>query len=626
MAEDETARIAKVLARAGIASRRDAEVMIAEGRVSVNGKQVDTPALTVGPADRIAVDGRELPPPEPARMWRYHKPEGLVTSARDEQGRPTVFDRLPEGMPRVMSVGRLDIASEGLLLLTNDGEVKRRLELPSTGWLRRYRVRVHGTPSDPMLQPLRDGITLDGERFQPMDVRLDRQQGANAWLTVGIREGRNREVRRAMEAVGLVVNRLIRTGYGPFQLGDLAPGAVEEIPARILREQLGLDRPDRPAVAGSDKGARPGGKPSGRTAPRSGTAEAPRGRREEDAARPPRSRAGQGPAGPAGRRQDSDTRPPRARPVEATGKRPPRGGEEAGGRPPRARGEGAGARPPRSGEGGGRPPRFRGEDGGYPPRLRGGEDSGRPPRGADRKDRPAGGAGSRTETGERRPPRPRPVPMGADRAPGERTFGDRARPDRLKSDRPKSDRPKSDRPKSDRPKSDRPKSDRPKSDRPKSDRPKSDWSRPERPRAEAAGADRPKPDRKRSERPYSDRPGADRARPDRATADRPKTDRPKPDRPKPAREAAPAAPRPALGPGPGYFRPPPRALPAHAAPVARDADAAADPSQPLLGRRRSSGPKGPRGPGAPGKAGGKPAGKAGGGPGGKPGTRPPRGR
>ena len=165
-----------------------------------------------------------------------------MTTARDEKGRATVFDRLPQGMPRVVSVGRLDLASEGLLLLTNDGALKRRLELPSTGWLRRYRVRVHGTPDEATLAPLTRGMMLDGERFQPMQVSLDRQQGANAWLTIGLREGRNREIRRALEAVGLPVSRLIRVSYGPFQLGDLAEGAVEEVRAKVLADQLGLDR------------------------------------------------------------------------------------------------------------------------------------------------------------------------------------------------------------------------------------------------------------------------------------------------------------------------------------------------------------------------------------------------
>ena len=233
-------RIAKVLARAGVASRRSAEILIVEGRVAVNGKIIDSPALNIGPRDRVTLDGKPLAAPEPTRVWLYHKPLGLVTSERDEKGRETVFDSLPEGMPRVMSVGRLDLNSEGLLLLTNDGDLKRRLELPSTGWLRKYRVRVNGTPTEAMLAPLKAGITVDGERFAPMMVTLDRQQGANAWLSVGLREGRNREVRRALESVGLTVNRLIRTAYGPFQLGDLPAGAVEELRPRVLRDQLGL--------------------------------------------------------------------------------------------------------------------------------------------------------------------------------------------------------------------------------------------------------------------------------------------------------------------------------------------------------------------------------------------------
>ena len=241
-ADPPSERIAKRLARAGLASRRGAEAMIAEGRVAVNGKVIDSPVLNVTAADRIVVDGRPLGAPEPLRLWRYHKPAGVVTSARDEKGRPTVFAQLPPDMPRVVSIGRLDLTSEGLLLLTNDGDLKRRLELPSTGWMRKYRVRARGTPSDESLEPLRRGVTIEGERFQPMSLRIDRQQGGNAWLTVGIREGRNREVRRALESVGLVVNRLIRTSYGPFLLGDLAPGAVEEVRAKVLQDQLGLRR------------------------------------------------------------------------------------------------------------------------------------------------------------------------------------------------------------------------------------------------------------------------------------------------------------------------------------------------------------------------------------------------
>ncbi|NGQ91133.1 rRNA pseudouridine synthase, partial [Rhodobacter sp. HX-7-19] len=254
-------RIAKVLSRAGIASRREAERMIAAGEVAVNGKVIDSPALNVGPGDRITVNGQPLAAPEPARLWLYYKPEGLVTSAVDEKGRDTVFDHLPEDMPRVMSVGRLDLNSEGLLLLTNDGELKRRLELPSTGWLRKYRVRVKGNPTDPDLEPLRKGITVDGETFQPMQVMLDRHQGANAWLTVGLREGKNREIRRAMSAIGLTVNRLIRTSYGPFRLNELKPGEVEEVRPRVLRDQLGL-------TGEASDGADSARKPVPKTAPK----------------------------------------------------------------------------------------------------------------------------------------------------------------------------------------------------------------------------------------------------------------------------------------------------------------------------------------------------------------------
>ncbi len=239
-------RIAKVLSRRGVASRREAERLIEAGEVTVNGKVITSPALNVTARDKITISGHPLPHEEPARLWLYYKPEGLVTSEADEKGRGTVFENLPEDMPRGLSFGRLVLNSDGLVLLTNDGALKRKLELPSTGWLRKYRVRVNGNPTDVDLEPLRKGITVDGERFQPMVVTLDRIQGANAWITVGLREGKNREIRRAMNAIELYVNRLIRVSYGPFRLGDLEPGQVEEVRAKVLRDQLGDEGPSEP--------------------------------------------------------------------------------------------------------------------------------------------------------------------------------------------------------------------------------------------------------------------------------------------------------------------------------------------------------------------------------------------
>lgn len=338
-------RIAKVLSRAGVASRRDAERMVAEGRVSVNGTVIDSPATLVGPADRIAVDGAPVAAPEAPRVWLFHKPAGVVTTARDEKGRQTVFDILPPDLPRVMTVGRLDLTSEGLLILTNDGELKRRMELPETGWTRKYRVRVNGRPEDGQLEPLRAGITIDGERFQPMAVTIDRQQGANAWLTVAIREGRNREVRRAMEAVGLTVNRLIRTGYGPFRLGDLPPGAVEEVRPRVVRDQFGLaETPARaaggtaPARDGGGDGAkgaatgraRPVRRPAGHAPDPAGTAAggspARRFRRPAVATADTRAaKAAPSPARPATAAGDPPARrrPPTTEPAAGAGRRAP---------------------------------------------------------------------------------------------------------------------------------------------------------------------------------------------------------------------------------------------------------------------------------------------------------------
>jgi 23S rRNA pseudouridine2605 synthase len=239
MSEMKGERIAKILARAGLCSRREAERWIIAGRVAVNGNTLSTPAFTVSPGDAVSVDGQPLPAAEKARLWRYHKPTGLLTSHGDPQGRPTVFERLPKNLPRVLSVGRLDLNSEGLLLLTNDGELARRLELPSNAWTRRYRVRVHGQVDETRLAGLEKGITVSGIKYGPVRAVLDSQTRSNAWLTISLDEGKNREVRKLMEHIGHPVNRLIRVAYGPFQLGKLTRGQTAEVPGKTLREQLG---------------------------------------------------------------------------------------------------------------------------------------------------------------------------------------------------------------------------------------------------------------------------------------------------------------------------------------------------------------------------------------------------
>ena len=232
-------RIAKVIARAGICSRRDAERLIAEGRVKLNGTLLKSAAVNVTEKDLIAVNGKPLPQKEVTKLWRYHKPAGLVVSNHDPEGRPTIFEKLREQLPRVVSIGRLDINTEGLLLLTNDGELARFLELPATGWIRRYRVRAYGIVNEPALHAIAKGVEIDGVKYGPVEAKIDKTQGDNQWLTIAIREGKNREVKKICEYLGLKVNRLIRVSFGPFLLGEMARGAIEEVPPKNMKAQIG---------------------------------------------------------------------------------------------------------------------------------------------------------------------------------------------------------------------------------------------------------------------------------------------------------------------------------------------------------------------------------------------------
>lgn len=277
-ATSEPQRLAKAIARAGLCSRRDAERWIEDGRVTVNGMIVKRPATNVTSADVVTVDDKPLPEVQGPRLWRYHKPSGLVVSARDEQGRPTIFDRLPRELPRVMTIGRLDLTSEGLLLLTNDGDLARRLELPSTGWTRRYRVRVRGIVIPEKLAAIANGVTVDGVHYGPIRAELERQQGTNAWIAVALTEGKNREIRKVMEHLGYPVSRLIRISFGAFHLGQMPRGAVEEVPDKVLRDLIG-----GPTGKSPSKWAK--AKPKSGKKPRSKKKAAPRAPEPRDADR-----------------------------------------------------------------------------------------------------------------------------------------------------------------------------------------------------------------------------------------------------------------------------------------------------------------------------------------------------
>ena len=346
-------RIAKYLARAGVASRREVERLIEAGRVKVNGKTLDTPATKVSSSDTIEVDGKRVEPPAATRLWRYHKPAGLVTTHADPEGRETVFDAIPKEIGRVISVGRLDLTSEGLLLLTNDGALARALELPSTAWMRRYRARAFGSIDEAAVAKLRAGVTVEGIKYGPMEVEIERETGSNIWLDIGIREGKNREVRKALDSVGLKVNRLIRTAYGPFHLGDLARGEIKAVPGRVLRDQAGhlveMAATTGEAVA-KKRPQRPGKRPVGRKMGGPGQPGLPKEAGDEDGAKPLKRARGR-PNAPRSTRSDALSRtggPARTERGNRTGG--PARGESAGRSERPNRGERP-DRPSRSGEG-----------------------------------------------------------------------------------------------------------------------------------------------------------------------------------------------------------------------------------------------------------------------------------
>ncbi|MBW8320708.1 MAG: pseudouridine synthase [Arenimonas sp.] len=583
-------RISKLLARAGVASRRDIERMVMEGRVTLNGKVLDTPVVNATFADTIEVDGQPIRGIERTRLWLYHKPAGLVTTNSDPEGRSTVFDNLPEELPRVMSIGRLDINTEGLLLLTNDGGLARVLELPTTGWLRRYRVRAYGEIDQPALDKLKEGIAVDGVLYGAIDANLDRKQGHNVWITMGLREGKNREIKNVLGALGLEVNRLIRISYGPFQLGDLPEGKVVEVRGRMLRDQLGprlieeakanfdapvfdhggIDeeedaapakaRPAKSEWARDEKPRHEGrreGKPEDRREQALGRLDT---RREEPRGKPQGKRAGDD----RGKGAFGDKR--------ASGPRTDRGdsrGDFAD--KPQRRTPGSsrtanvwmapGARPvseKKAGEAAAAEKRSRARPGGGTDNRYGRTKDGKPTKSSNRFDpdrkgksdygRPDPGPRvlvSRTRDEEGEWIRSEEPARGKDEGQGfgaKRGFGDRPdrgdrseRPART-GDRPRSDRPRTDRPRGDGPREGRPyearaREDRPRGDRPFGDKPRGPRSNDERPRGDRPFGDKPRGARSADSRPAGDRPFGDKPRGPRSDS-RPAGDRPFGDKPR----------------------------------------------------------------------------------------------
>ncbi len=534
-------RISKIMARAGVASRRDVERMIMEGRVSLNGVKLDTPVVNATLSDKIEVDGMPIRGAERTRLWLYHKPAGLVTTNSDPEGRPTVFDNLPSELPRVLSIGRLDINTEGLLLLTNDGGLSRVLELPTTGWLRRYRVRAHGEVDQAALDKLKEGIAVDGVLYGAIDATLDRTQGHNVWISMGLREGKNREIKNVLGALGLEVNRLIRVSYGPFQLGDLAEGKVLEVRGRMLRDQLGPrlieqaganfdapiynapvedeedNTPKRAVKSEWAKSDAPEGKPRFDKA-----AGKPEDRREKALGRldtkrgdKPAGKFGSKPAGKFGAKgrseDDGDDRRPRqpagtsrtANVWMAPGARPTRDGKERKSSA-RAEAENLFKKPSAQDEARRNVVRHADAEGEW---IR--SDSAR-----------------EEEGGRGRGDRPR----------GEKSFGDRGgRGGKPFGDRPFRDKPREegDRPRGDRPRGEKSFGDRggrggkPFGDRPFRDKPREEGDRPrsDRPRGEKSFGDRTA----RGEKPFGDRPFRDRSRED---GERPRGERPAGDKPR----------------------------------------------------------------------------------------------